>query len=52
MTDVQRGLLVYYNGYVLIFGIFSGAIVGNIIFSSDTVGSVGEIAKSESPCCC
>jgi copper transporter 1 len=42
---------MYYNGYVL-FAIFLGGFVGNALFSSDTVGCVGDLAKSESPCCC
>lgn len=42
---------MYFNGFVL-FAIFIGGFVGNTLFAGDTVGTVGEVEKSESGCCC
>ncbi|KZV84515.1 Ctr copper transporter [Exidia glandulosa HHB12029] len=42
-------LAMYYNGYILIFGIFFGAWAGHFLTAWDTVGHGEAVAKD---CCC
>ncbi|EJD45668.1 Ctr-domain-containing protein [Auricularia subglabra TFB-10046 SS5] len=42
-------LAMYYNGYILIFGIFLGAWAGHFLTAWDTVGHGEPVAKD---CCC
>lgn len=42
-------LAMYYNGYILIFGIFLGGFVGHFLTAWDTVGHGEPVAKD---CCC